>query len=149
MQSEESQADVAAFPGAPGGPPSGRTPISRRQAIGRMSALATAGAAAWVMPEILTAKPAAGATLSGPATSPALTAPDTPNVVSTAAASTSSQSLAYTGLNIQRDTEVGAALIAGGWALQHWASRTQKLPADGPNEAHQAGSAGGSAGGPA
>ena len=35
-----------------------------------MSAVATAGAAAWVVPEILTAKPAAGATLSGPATSP-------------------------------------------------------------------------------
>jgi len=114
-----------------------------------MSALATAGAAAWVVPEILTAKPAAGATLSGPATSPALTAPATPNVVSTAAATTPSQSLAYTGLNIQRDTEVGAALIAGGWALQHWASRTHELAADGPNEAHQTGSAGGSAGGPA
>jgi hypothetical protein len=31
-----------------------------------MSAVATAGAAAWVVPEILTAKPAAGATMSGP-----------------------------------------------------------------------------------
>ena len=39
-------------------------PISRRQALGRMSALATAGAAAWVAPEILTARPAAGAALS-------------------------------------------------------------------------------------
>ena len=43
----------------------GRPRLSRRQAMGRMSAVATAGAAAWVVPEILTAKPAAGATLSG------------------------------------------------------------------------------------
>ena len=40
------------------------TRLSRRQAIGRMSVIATAGAAAWVVPEILTAKPAGGATLS-------------------------------------------------------------------------------------
>ncbi len=31
-----------------------------------MSAIASAGAVAWVAPEILTAKPAGGATLSGP-----------------------------------------------------------------------------------
>ena len=40
--------------------------LSRRQAIGRMSVVATAGAAAWVVPEILTAKAAGGATLSAP-----------------------------------------------------------------------------------
>lgn len=43
----------------------GRTRYSRRQALGRMGAVATAGAVAWVVPEILTAEPAAGASLSG------------------------------------------------------------------------------------
>ena len=42
----------------------GRPRLSRRQAIGRIGAVATAGAAAWVVPEILTAKPASGASLS-------------------------------------------------------------------------------------
>ena len=35
-------------------------------------------------------------------------------------------SLAFTGLNLQRDAEIGAALIAGGWAMQYWASRVEK-----------------------
>jgi hypothetical protein len=39
--------------------------LSRRQALGRMSVVATAGAAVWLATAILTAKPAAGATLSG------------------------------------------------------------------------------------
>ncbi|HWD54986.1 MAG TPA: hypothetical protein VG346_07675 [Acidimicrobiales bacterium] len=109
--------------------------------------MATAGAAAWVVPEILTAKPAAGATLSGnsggggnttgkPTTTPSntggtgaggtggtnanLTAATTP------AAAGAGGSLAQTGLNIQRDAEIGAALIAGGWAMHHWASRAPK-----------------------
>jgi hypothetical protein len=134
-----------------------------------MSALATAGVAAWVVPEILTAKPAAGApTLSGsgPVTSPgspgtggttgsgggtdgtsgvptaaptppsgptsgvtisaATTQPSGPTSgVTTAAATQPSGPLAYSGLNIERDAQVGAALIAGGWAMHHWASRTQ------------------------
>ena len=115
------------------------THLSRRQAIGRMSALATTGVAAWVVPEILTAKAAGGATLSGPAlltggstadpvatngppTAPAVTNPTT----------TPSGSLAYTGLNIQRDAEIGAALAAGGWAMHHWASRTSMPPAKEP-----------------
>src|SRR5580693_4319076 len=59
MRSEESQGDAAPQAAEAGGS------LSRRQALGRMSAVATAGAAAWVVPEILTAKPAAGATLSG------------------------------------------------------------------------------------
>ena len=59
MHVDDTHPDAAASPA--GGPRSGRAPISRRQAIGRLSALATAGAAAWVVPEILTAKPAAGA----------------------------------------------------------------------------------------
>jgi len=134
-----------------------------------MSAVATAGAAAWVVPEILTAKPAAGANLSGsgPVTSPAspgssaptspgssaptspgssaptgspgstagpsgvttapVTQPSGPKSgVTTAAPTQPSGPLAYSGLNIERDAQVGAALIAGGWAMHHWASRTQE-----------------------
>ncbi len=132
MQSEETQRDAAA---------SGAIPetnrLSRRQAIGRMSMFATAGAAAWVVPEILTAKAAGGATLSAPgvvtdASAPALT-PATEEPRSNPAG-TPANSLAFTGLNIQRDAEVGAALIAGGWALQHWASRasTPPPPTEGP-----------------
>ena len=60
--------------------------------------------------------------------------------VTTAADTDPSKSLAFTGLNIQRDAEVGAALIAGGWAMQHWASRTKPAVA-GISDAHQAGSA--------
>ena len=130
-----------------------------------MSLVATAGAAAWVVPEILTAKPAAGATLSGPAAPPGTTgsgggtpgqsAGGTPGEsgVSTAATATQpagpttvvsavpstqtsgppsgvsavpSTQLAYSGLDIERDALVGASLIAGGWAIHHWASRTQE-----------------------
>ena len=40
--------------------------------------------------------------------------------------------LASTGLNLERDAELGAALVAGGWAMQRWASR-QQAP-----EAHEA-----------
>jgi hypothetical protein len=36
------------------------------------------------------------------------------------------EALASTGFNLQRDAEIGAALIAGGWAMQYWSSRTQK-----------------------
>jgi len=46
--------------------------------------------------------------------------------VTTAAATQPSGPLAYSGLNIQRDAEIGAALIAGGWAMHHWASRTEE-----------------------
>src|SRR5580692_10871465 len=59
---EEQQPDVMAQGTSEGR--TGRNPMSRRQAMGRMSAVATAGAVAWVVPEILTAKPAAGAALS-------------------------------------------------------------------------------------
>ncbi len=112
----------------------GRPRISRRQAMGRLSAMATTGAVAWVVPEILLAKPAAGAALSAPistagsvgvSTSPS-TSGDPVEGVSTAAGASHSTSLAFTGLNIQRDAEVGAALVVGGWAMQHWASRALK-----------------------
>jgi len=46
--------------------------------------------------------------------------------VTTAPVTQPSGPLAYSGLNIERDAEVGAALIAGGWAMHHWASRTQE-----------------------
>ncbi len=136
-----------------------------------MSLVATAGAAAWVVPEILTAKPAAGAALSGTGTPPgsggttgsggsppgqsggsppgqsgvttaAATQPPGPTSgvstapatqasgptsgVSTAAATQPSGQLAYSGLDIERDALVGGALLAGGWAMHHWASRTQE-----------------------
>ena len=164
MHSDNEQRDGAASPSG------GRARFSRRQALGRMSAVAGAGAAAWVVPEILTAKPAAGATLSGGtkgggggttggttggvATSAGTTGDpgangangvngaNGANGVTTAAATGPAKSLAFTGLDIKRDAAIGGALIAGGWAMQHWASRTPKPAADGPVEAHEAGSAG-------
>ncbi len=119
-----------------------------------MSAVATAGAAAWVVPEILTAKPAAGATLSGnsggggggntnqPTTTPSNTGGTgtggtggTPaNLTAATTPAGAGGSLAQTGLNIKRDAEIGAALIAGGWAMHHWASRVPK-PAPAVHEA--------------
>ena len=160
MDIEHTQRDGAGSAAGPGGS-AGRPRFSRRQALGRMSAVAGAGAAAWVVPEILTAKPAAGATLSGVTTSPS-TGGSTAGTngtdgtngtngtngtggVATEPATTAGQSLAFTGLNIQRDAGIGAALVAGGWAMQHWASRPPKVATDGPTEAHEAGSAGDSA----
>jgi hypothetical protein len=119
-----------------------------------MSVVATAGAAAWVVPEIMTAKPAAGASLSlargggdGPPpviTPPGTTSGDAPSADATSADATSgdapsggasasnkSGSLAFTGIDIERDAEIGAALIAGGWAMHHWASRTPKAAPEG------------------
>jgi hypothetical protein len=116
-----------------------------------MSVVATAGAAAWVVPEIMTAKPAAGASLSltptgggitpggdadgppGVTTPPGATSGDAASGDAPsrgASASNKSGSLAFTGIDIQRDAEIGAALIAGGWTMHHWASRTPKAPAE-------------------
>jgi hypothetical protein len=116
-----------------------------------MSVAASAGAAAWVVPEILTAKPAAGATLSGnpsptgggnPTTSPlsTSTAPGSSPGASASPATSPGPALAFTGVDIQRDAEIGAALIAGGWAMHHWASRTPKAAT--ATEARKAGSQG-------
>jgi hypothetical protein len=166
MHDEQRQPDVMAQ--GRGDARAGRNPMSRRQAMGRMSAVATAGAVAWVVPEILTAKPAAGAALSGtgsggtgsvgasggvttsastgdPGTDASVGAggsldangPD--GVVTAKDTSTAvdpSGTLAFTGLNIQRDASVGAALVAGGWAMQHWASRAFKPAVAGPSGAH-------------
>jgi hypothetical protein len=139
MSKDEAEGDVAASPAIPG-----ESRFSRRQAIGRMSLFATAGAAAWVAPEILTAKPAGGATLSAPGVvtdpstlngtlgAPVATVPTpgtatvpTPGTATVPTpGTTNTNTLAFTGLNIQRDAEVGAALLAGGWAMHHWTSRT-------------------------
>ena len=122
--------------------------------MGRLSAVATAGAAAWVVPEILTAKPAAGrrpfehvaggggsvvrrpaasSTSAGPPAAPGVRRRQRQRRGQRARRrrhggghhgdDASSSTLAFTGLNIQRDAAVGAALVAGGWAMQHWASR--------------------------
>jgi hypothetical protein len=117
-----------------------------------MSVAATAGAAAWVVPEILTAKPSAGATPSGnsgtgggtgPATSPSTTTGSGTGTGTggTGAPTTSPGStLAFSGIDIQRDAEIGAGLVAGGWAMHHWASRTPKPAIEAVADAHEAGS---------
>ena len=131
--------------------------LTRRQALGRLSVVATAGAAAWVVPEILTASVAGGATLSalpatsavggggsggggsggsggggtGVSTSPSTTtgaggaSPATATAHASAPLTTAAgPTLANTGDDAIRDASVAAGLIAGGWALQRWASRT-------------------------
>jgi hypothetical protein len=162
--------------GATGAAEAGRLRISRRQAMGRMSAVAGAGAVAWVVPEILTAKPAAGAALSGtsgtggsvgvstsanvggdPGTGASVGASGSvetngPDGTTTAADTSAAAdppaadppaALAFTGLDIKRDTEVGAALVAGGWAMHHWASRVAKPAVAGTSDGHRTQSAGG------
>ena len=144
-------------PAAAGDPYSGPARLSRRQALGRISAVATAGATAWVVPEILTAKPAGGATLSslpnggspgggggdagtgspGPSTSPSTTGSNptsqpapTSNTAGTSGSGVHvlpvTAGLANTGVDVARGAEIGGALLAGGWALRRWASRTPK-----------------------
>lgn len=70
---------------------------------------------------------------SGPATSPNTTGSTSGTL---AAAGTPGSPLAFTGVDIQRDAELGAALVAGGWAMHRWASRTPKVV----TEVHDAGS---------
>jgi hypothetical protein len=99
--------------------------------MGRLSAFATAGAAAWVVPEILTARPAGGATLSGPVTGGSTAEPASAAPTFGPAAkgpTTKPSSLASTGIDLTSETVTGAALIAGGWALHHWASRLSQPP---------------------
>jgi hypothetical protein len=156
MERREGEREGEVRPAAPEDAPTGRT-LSRRQALGRMSVVATAGAVAWVVPEIMTAKPAAGASLSitprgggggggggdgppGVATPPGVsTTPGQPTSTPDSGATTTlgttsadapadlpTGTLAFTGVDLERDAEIGAALIAGGWAMHHWASRTPK-----------------------
>jgi hypothetical protein len=164
-----SQADTSAGSEDAGGALTGH-PLTRRQALGRMSALATAGAAAWVAPQILTAKPAAGAALSsspttpgstgstgsgptgsGSTTSGSTTSGSTSSPVTNASLATNTSgsgsggstepatlasadevgsTLASTGANLERDAAIGAALVAGGWALHRWASRSPQVAGD-------------------
>lgn len=122
-----------------------------------MSVAAGAGAAAWVVPEILMAKPAAGATMSGingtndgstPGTNAATTGSTgagspgsgTPATLASKTSPASTGTLAFTGVDIKRDAEMGAALIAGGWAMHHWASRTPKPAVEAATEWPEAGS---------
>ncbi len=69
MDSDGTQGETGASQRLPGYPISDQSRISRRKALGRISAVAGAGAVAWVVPEIFIAKPAAGTALSGPPTS--------------------------------------------------------------------------------
>jgi hypothetical protein len=88
-----------------------------------MSVVATAGVAAWAAPEILTAKPAEGATLSGTSEPSAAAPASTSGTNDGGPTSPLASALAFTGLDLQRDAAVGAALVAGGWVMHHWASR--------------------------
>lgn len=158
MEKQGANRDGGASPVAPGDERSGRR-FSRRQALGRMSVAAGAGAAAWVVPEILTAKPAAGATMSAingtnngssPGTSASTTgntgpgtgtgSGSTPATLASKTTPASTGTLAFTGVDIKRDAEMGAALIAGGWAMHHWASRTPKPAVEAATELPEAGS---------
>ncbi len=134
MQQDETQGPMGQPPSAEESatdtPASGAATVSRRQMLGRMSAVAAAGAAAWVVPEILTAKPAAGATLSGPVTNEATAGSSTP-VETVATATTSPHTLAFTGFTLARDVGSGSALVAGGGARHLWASRTAEAAAGG------------------
>jgi hypothetical protein len=112
---------------AAGGPQAQR--LSRRQAIGRLSAVAAAGAVAWVTPEILTAKPASGAVLSGTTEPASLSGAPLAAPSKSSASGPGTGGLAFTGLDLERDAEVGVALLAGGWAMHHWASRPLRLEA--------------------
>ena len=114
--------------------------LTRRALLGGVSTGVAAGAAAWIAPEIFITKPAAGATLSvlPPATGGGVglgsslpEPPARPGVLS---------ALATTGLDLQRDAELGAALVAGGWAMQRWASRQQAQTSQAAPQAQEAGS---------
>jgi hypothetical protein len=64
----------------------------------------------------------------------------TPATLASTTAPGGSGTLAFTGVDIKRDAELGAALIAGGWAMSHWASRKPKLATEAATEVHEAGS---------
>lgn len=134
MRSEDDQQLGPGPPGDESPAGTGQRGISRRAVLGRISAGAAVGTTAWVIPQILTAKPAGGATMSGvPATlglatsgaaaPPAPPAPATTGSTTAGGAPFTLSSLAQTGLDLERDAEIGATMIAVGWALHRWASR--------------------------
>jgi hypothetical protein len=111
--------------------------MTRRALLGGVSTGVAAGAAAWIAPEIFITKPAAGATLSFLPPATGLTTPSAPT---TGTSSGVLSALATTGLDLERDAELGAALVAGGWAMQRWASRQQAQTIHAAPEADEAGS---------
>lgn len=125
--------------------------MTRRALLSGVSTGVAAGAVAWIAPEIFITKPAAGATLSvlPPGTEAGVVTPGPDALPTTPAKTTAAttagtgsgvlSALASTGLDLQRDAEVGAALVAGGWAMQRWASRQAPAPQPAP-EAPEAGS---------
>ena len=132
MSSEDDQQGSAGPPDAGSRAGTSQPGMSRRAALGRISAGAALGTTAWVIPQILTAKPASGAPLSGPPATLAGTtgAPNFPVTTGTATdggAPSTLSNLATTGLDLQRDAEIGAAMIAVGWALHRWASRSPQV----------------------
>jgi hypothetical protein len=54
-------------------------------------------------------------------------------------ASSPGSALAFIGVDIERDAEIGAALIAGGWTMNYWASRQQARATHAASEAPEAG----------
>lgn len=118
--------------------------MTRRALLGGVSTGVAAGAAAWIAPEIFITKPAAGATLSvvPPATGGGVVTGPGSSLTSPTAGTSSGvlSALATTGLDLNRDAAVGAALVAGGWAMQRWASRQQAQTSHAAPEAHEAGS---------
>jgi hypothetical protein len=79
--------------------------MNRRQMLAGMGVTG----AVWVVPEITTYRPAAGATLSMPEGRPV---------------AAQGKPLAYTGEDNERDVALGLALITAGWVIKHWAPRT-------------------------
>jgi hypothetical protein len=152
-----------------GGRRVGQKVLSRRQALGKVSKGAAAvGVAAWVMPEILVARPTVAGAMSNPpsggsaagggpganggqqagptssgggAGTPSATvaqssgaagAPGGAGAASpTTAGSASSGTLPFTGLNAIQDAEIGVGMIACGWILKRWASRTTAAASEG------------------
>lgn len=94
--------------------------MSRRQALTAMLATGATAGAAWTIPEVITAKPTAAATLSTP---PGVMTPQGPALP----AAKPGKPLAFTGDNIERDTLAGLGLIGVGWAVHHWAPRVDPV----------------------
>lgn len=108
-----------------------RNELSRRKALGMGAAVVPVAVAAWAIPEMVVGQWAGGAPLlsGGPGE---LNGPVPPNAApvpqhSTQTPQGAANPLAFTGANLQQMTEAGAALVAGGWAVHHWASRVAKV----------------------
>jgi hypothetical protein len=142
--------------GSRGDPPDNKMAVrfSRRALLGGISTGAAAGTATWIAPEIFITKPAAGATLSGPpvglgggVVGGPTSSPNTATVASNSQQSAGTNpgflaGLANTGLDLERDAEVGVALVGAGWAMQYWASRRPQQAAETGSETPEAGSGG-------